>query len=135
MSARFKQGYDLDKFKELFEKAEESDFLTGRKERDGKHANWKAGFDWLMNENNGAKRCGSGANEILDGGGMTCKEYVERVNITSEIKTVTGYARTKKASITAIGRNGLTGANAARQKIIKISRFQPLYRHRQTNIG
>lgn len=55
MSARFKQGYDLDKFKELFEMAEASDFLTGRKERTGKHENWRAGFDWLMNENNGAK--------------------------------------------------------------------------------
>lgn len=44
-----KNGYTPDKFHELFETAQKSDFLTGRS---GK---WKAGFDWLMNRNNAVK--------------------------------------------------------------------------------
>lgn len=44
--ARLKDGYGKGDFQKVFEKAEASDFLTGRAEK------WKAGFDWLINENN-----------------------------------------------------------------------------------
>lgn len=46
--------YDIDSFKELFIKAEESDFLKGRNDR-----NWSASFDWLIKDANMAK--------VLDG--------------------------------------------------------------------
>lgn len=46
--------YDIDSFKELFRKAEESDFLKGRNDR-----NWSASFDWLIKDANMAK--------VLDG--------------------------------------------------------------------
>ena len=45
---------DIDIFEELFTLAERSDFLTGRKPSD-KNPNWKADFDWLINEHNMAK--------------------------------------------------------------------------------
>lgn len=46
----------LDFFKELFEKAEDSDFLTGRvKSKNPKHEKWKADFDWIINHNNATK--------------------------------------------------------------------------------
>lgn len=44
--ARLKSGFTLDDFEKAFTAAEKSDFLSGRK------AEWKAGFDWLLNENN-----------------------------------------------------------------------------------
>ena len=47
-----KNKYSFEKMKEVFEKAEASDFLKGSK-------GFKANFDWLMNENNFAK--------VLDG--------------------------------------------------------------------
>ena len=50
---RFSAGYTLDDFKILFEKAEKSDFLTGRS------GNWSACFDWLIKDANMAK--------VLDG--------------------------------------------------------------------
>lgn len=51
IGARYKQyKYDLDVFKELFTKAEESDFLRGENNR-----NWAANFDWMLNETNMAK--------------------------------------------------------------------------------
>lgn len=51
IKARYKQyDNDLEVFKELFTLAEESKFLKGENNR-----NWKANFDWLMNENNMAK--------------------------------------------------------------------------------
>ena len=42
--------YSLDDFRELFEKAEASDFLKGSNSR-----NWTATFDWLINEQNMTK--------------------------------------------------------------------------------
>lgn len=49
--ARYRQyGNDLSIFEELFHKAEDSDFLKGKNDR-----NWKADFDWMMNETNMAK--------------------------------------------------------------------------------
>ena len=42
--------YSLDDFRELFEKAEASDFLKGSNSR-----NWSATFDWLINEQNMTK--------------------------------------------------------------------------------
>ena len=42
--------YSLDDFRELFEKAEASDFLKGNNSR-----NWSATFDWLINEQNMTK--------------------------------------------------------------------------------
>lgn len=46
--------YDVDSFKELFTKAEASDFLKGKNDR-----NWTATFDWLIKDANMAK--------VLDG--------------------------------------------------------------------
>lgn len=46
IKARLKDGYGEDDFRKIFEKAEASDFLTGKAEK------WKASFDWLVNENN-----------------------------------------------------------------------------------
>ncbi len=46
LRARLKSGFRPHDFEEVFRLTEESDFLSGRK---GK---WKAGFDWLINENN-----------------------------------------------------------------------------------
>ena len=42
--------YSIDDFKTLFEKAEESDFLKGKNDR-----NWSATFDWLIKDSNMAK--------------------------------------------------------------------------------
>ena len=50
---RFSSGYRLEDFKILFEKAETSDFLTGRS------GSWSASFDWLIKDSNMAK--------VLDG--------------------------------------------------------------------
>jgi phage replication O-like protein O len=51
IGARYKQyGCNIEIFRELFTKAENSDFLKGINDRE-----WKADFDWLMNEANMAK--------------------------------------------------------------------------------
>ena len=51
IAARFKEyDCDIEVFKTLFTKAEQSDFLKGKNDR-----NWKANFDWLMNQSNMAK--------------------------------------------------------------------------------
>lgn len=42
--------YSIDDFKSLFEKAEASDFLKGKNDR-----NWSATFDWLIKDSNMAK--------------------------------------------------------------------------------
>lgn len=57
IKARYEQyNRDLSVFFELFKKAEESDFLTGRqKSSNPKYQNFKADLDWLMNEHNMAK--------------------------------------------------------------------------------
>lgn len=48
MNARFKEYKgDLNIFRELFTKAEQSDFLKGNNK-----SNWKANFDWLLNQKN-----------------------------------------------------------------------------------
>ena len=51
---RLKSGYTVDDFKTVFEKAENSDFLKGKINR-----NWSANFDWLIKDANIAK--------VLDG--------------------------------------------------------------------
>ena len=48
--ARLRTGYTLEDFKTLFEKAEASDFLKGKNDR-----NWNADFDWLIYDSNMAK--------------------------------------------------------------------------------
>lgn len=50
VGARWKEyGQNIEVFKELFTKAEASDFLTGRiKNTNPSHKNFKADFDWLM---------------------------------------------------------------------------------------
>ncbi len=53
IKARLKT-YTVEQFKELFEKAEASDFLKGSNNRD-----WQANFDWLIKDSNFAK--------VLDG--------------------------------------------------------------------
>lgn len=55
--------YTVEQFKEVFDKAEKSDFLKGNNNR-----NWQANFDWLMKDSNFAK--------VLDG------NYDNRVNQT-----------------------------------------------------
>jgi hypothetical protein len=47
VAARWGEHPDLDFFKGYFERAEASDFLKGKNDR-----NWKATFDWLMNAAN-----------------------------------------------------------------------------------
>jgi hypothetical protein len=42
LNARWKELPDIEKFKEIFNKVEQSDFLTGK---DGK---WKCNFDWII---------------------------------------------------------------------------------------
>lgn len=54
ITARLRTGYTVDDFKRLFEKAEASDFLKGKNDR-----NWSATFDWLICDSNMAK--------VLDG--------------------------------------------------------------------
>ena len=53
LKARLK-FFSVDDFKKLFQKAENSDFLKGKNNR-----NWSANFDWLIKDNNMAK--------VLDG--------------------------------------------------------------------
>lgn len=43
------KGYTYETFHQLFEKCEDSDFLSGRS------GSWRASFDWLMKEENAAK--------------------------------------------------------------------------------
>ncbi len=50
IKARLNNGYTLSDFERLFEKAELSDFLKGKNNRD-----WSATFDWLIKEANMAK--------------------------------------------------------------------------------
>lgn len=54
IKARFNSGYTQDDFITLFQKAQESDFLKGKNDR-----NWAATFDWLIKDANMAK--------VLDG--------------------------------------------------------------------
>jgi len=64
LRARWKQhNYMLEVFEELFNKAESSDFLKGKNSN-----NWKADFDWLINDNNMAKVL-EGKYENKGGGG------------------------------------------------------------------
>lgn len=48
--ARLRTGYTLEDFRTLFKKAEASDFLKGKNDR-----NWSADFDWLICDSNMAK--------------------------------------------------------------------------------
>jgi hypothetical protein len=51
IKARWRQyDFNMARFEELFKKAEESDFLKGKNDK-----NWKADFDWLINEANMTK--------------------------------------------------------------------------------
>jgi len=50
VAARFRHYQNLDIFRQLFEKANASAFLTGTNDR-----NWQADFDWLMKANNFSK--------------------------------------------------------------------------------
>ena len=54
IKARLNSGYSVDDFEELFEMAENSDFLKGKNDK-----NWQATFDWLIKDANMAK--------VLDG--------------------------------------------------------------------
>ena len=48
--ARLNSGYTQEDFITLFQKAQESDFLKGKNDR-----NWNADFDWLIKDANIAK--------------------------------------------------------------------------------
>lgn len=50
IKARLANGYTVEHFKELFQKAEASSFLRGKNDR-----NWQATFDWLIKDSNMAK--------------------------------------------------------------------------------
>lgn len=50
IKARLTNGYTVDSFRELFQKAEASSFLKGKNDR-----NWRATFDWLIKDSNMAK--------------------------------------------------------------------------------
>ncbi len=54
IKARFNNGYDYQDFINLFEMAEQSEFLKGENNR-----SWQANFDWLIKDANMAK--------VLDG--------------------------------------------------------------------
>lgn len=59
-------NYKYNDFKSLFERAEQSDFLKGRNNRD-----WKANFDWMIKDSNMAKILdGNYANRNSKGGGQ-----------------------------------------------------------------
>lgn len=73
---RWKRHPDLDYFRRLFQKAEDSDFLSGR---NGKWAG--CNFDWLMNENNAIK--------VLEG------VYDNRADPTHECKVIDYEAASK----------------------------------------
>lgn len=49
IKARLKD-YTIDDFEEMFRKAEDSDFLKGKNDR-----NWSANFDWMLKESNMVK--------------------------------------------------------------------------------
>ncbi|MDE7245738.1 MAG: hypothetical protein K2O18_17435 [Oscillospiraceae bacterium] len=50
IKARLANGYTIESFRELFQKAEASSFLKGQNDR-----NWQATFDWLVKDSNMAK--------------------------------------------------------------------------------
>lgn len=68
--ARFKSGYTMEHFRELFTRAEASSFLKGKNAR-----NWSANFDWLVKDANMAKvlegnyddHKGKGRKEVVPG--------------------------------------------------------------------
>ena len=65
VKARLNFGYTVDDFRKLFEKAEASDFLKGKNDR-----NWIASFDWLIKDANMAK--------VLDGNYANTNPKVEK---------------------------------------------------------
>lgn len=71
--ARFNNGYTLDDFKELFEKAEKSSFLRG-----SNNNNWSANFDWLIKDANMAK--------VLDGNYDDKKNEVSYYDVEDDIE-------------------------------------------------
>lgn len=50
IKARMANGYTVDSFRELFQRAQASSFLKGKNDR-----NWQATFDWLIKDSNMAK--------------------------------------------------------------------------------
>lgn len=69
-------SYSFEQIKEVFEKAETSDFLKGKNNRD-----WQANFDWLMKDSNFAK--------VLDG------NYDKKQKGTEETKSFGNYNKQK----------------------------------------
>ena len=67
IKARLKQ-YTVDDIREVFQKAEESDFMKGKND-----TNWSANFDWMMKDANMAK--------ILDGNYDNRGQKKSRVNV------------------------------------------------------
>ena len=67
--------YTLEQFKELFTKAEASDFLKGKNNRD-----WQANFDWFMKDGNFAK--------VLDGNYSIKQNNVGTSNKKSDLEGV-----------------------------------------------
>lgn len=77
ISARWKDYKSIDAFKELFTKAEDSQFLKGENERQ-----WKADFDWLLKDSSMAKvlegkydNKGGGDNGPVNGQNRKVYEY------------------------------------------------------------
>lgn len=71
--ARFNNGYTLDDFQELFDKAEKSSFLRGCNNN-----NWSANFDWLIKDANMAK--------VLDGNYDDKKNEVNYYDVEDDIE-------------------------------------------------
>ena len=65
-------SYSFEQIKEVFEKAEASDFLKGKNNRD-----WQANFDWLMKDSNFAK--------VLDG------NYDNKTRQSKEKQSIAAY--------------------------------------------
>lgn len=66
LKARWKQfDYDLEAFKEAFEKVQASDFCKGQNKR-----GWKVDFDWLIKNDNNIVKVLEGKYDNEDGGGL-----------------------------------------------------------------
>lgn len=91
IQARINTGYTLEHFKQVFEMAEQSDFLKGKNDR-----NWRATFDWLIKDANMAKvldgNYSSGKQDNVKKGQASVQtwERSDQNKSTQKIKMMTG---------------------------------------------
>lgn len=70
---KFKAAYNSDEIKEIFERAEASDFLKGRN-----HRNWKATFDWIIQPEHSAKVLNGNYNDSKNQSSYDMKGFMEK---------------------------------------------------------